>query len=271
LSTVAVLTSFIGSGCNRQPLLVLATTSSVAQSGLLDPIGRAYEAEVGMPIRVVQVGSGRALVLLANATADAAITHAPEGEAAALDVHPTWFYRKVLYNRFVLVGPERDPAGIAGMTDVVQAMARVAQSGERFISRGDESGTHERERQLWGRAGVTPIGDRLVVAGAAMGQTLRIADQMDAYTLTDEGTLAALGSVVRLRVHVSGDPRLLNTYAVLADPANNHGLHLARWFVEGSGRQVVHDVLTRGEVVGFVLWPLGTPSDHPAALPNGGP
>jgi tungstate transport system substrate-binding protein len=232
--------------------LVLATTTSVANSGLLDRVLPAYAAQ---PVRAVPVGSGRALIMLDANRADVVISHAPEQEAKALKEHPTWFYRKILYNDFLIVGPSNDPARIAGLTDAVTAMKRILESHQRFLSRGDESGTHERERQLWAAAGVAPNPDQVIVAGAGMGQTLRIASATGAYTLTDRGTFEMLSPSLRLRIVVAGDPGLLNTYAVLAAPSNDRGLRFARWLAEGEGRRVLADTLRNGQVRGFTLWP----------------
>jgi tungstate transport system substrate-binding protein len=127
--------------------------------------------------------------MLADRGVDVVITHAPERETAALDRHAGWFYRKILYNDFLLVGPPADPAGVAGIPDVAQAMRRIVASEHRFLSRGDESGTHERELSLWRAGGVEPTSHKhIVIAGAGMGQTLRIVSQTGAYTLTDRGT-----------------------------------------------------------------------------------
>jgi ABC-type tungstate transport system permease subunit len=123
-------------GCRSSvPPLVLATTTSVANSGLLDRVLPAYAAQ---PVRAVPVGSGRALIMLGDNRADVVISHAPEQEAKALKEHPTWLYRKILYNDFLIVGPSDDPARIAGLTDAVTAMKRILESHQRFLSRGDE-------------------------------------------------------------------------------------------------------------------------------------
>ena len=248
---------------SRSPL-ILATTTSVANSGLLDELVPSYSTEV----RTVQVGSGRALAMLAAGQAEVAISHAPEQEAAALTQHPTWFYRKILFNQFLIVGPADDPARIAGLTDAPAAMKRILDSGERFLSRGDESGTHERERQFWKAAGV-PQNQlaEVIVAGASMAQTLRSASETRSYTLTDGGTFAKLSSSLRLRELVTADPRLLNTYAVLADPQNARGLDFARWLATGKGRDVLAEVLNAGRVRGFTLWPSTRPGTSPDASP----
>src|SRR5690606_7520696 len=131
------------------------------------------------------------------------------------------------------------PAGVRDAQDAVDAMRRIAAGHTTFLSRGDESGTHERERALWREAGVQPDAARLVVAGAGMGQTLRIASGTGAYTLTDRGTFEALRASVDLDILHEGDERLLNTYAVLADPRRTRGERFARWLAEGDGHGVL--------------------------------
>jgi tungstate transport system substrate-binding protein len=264
---VALLLALAGSpACSRADgPMILATTSSVANSGLLDIVLAAYR---GGTVRPVLVGSGRALDMLAAGSADVVISHAPARENAALAAHPSWTYRKILYNDFLIVGPPDDPAGVAGAGDAVDAMRRIAQSDVRFLSRGDESGTHERERDLWSSAGVEPEPARLVIAGAGMGQTLRVAGSTGAYTLTDRGTYEALRESIPLRSLFEGDPRLLNTYAVIADPGNESGAVFARWLSDGAGRDVMEEALRAGRVKGFVLWPSGVAGSTPATRPH---
>lgn len=250
--------------CNRvQPPVTLATTTSVANSGLLDAVLPAYPVKV----QPMLVGSGRALEMLAAGQADVIVSHAPERESEALRTHPDWTYRKILYNDFVIVGPAEDPAAVKGSASAVAAMRRIAQSSSVFLSRGDESGTHAREEQLWRAADARPGGSRLVVAGAGMGQTLRIASSTGAYTLTDRGTLETLKDSLALAVLFEGDPGLLNTYAVIADSRRAGGESFAAWLGGPDGRRVVEAALDRG-VRGFTLWPPGAPTDDPFALPR---
>jgi tungstate transport system substrate-binding protein len=266
LALSASLCAAITTGCAR-PVnpLVLATTTSVGNSGLLDAVLPTYEARV---VRPLLVGSGRALEMLTSAQADVVISHAPAREASVLQAHPGLWYRKILFNDFLIVGPETDPAGVTGTTDAVAAMKRIAESDARFLSRGDESGTHERERELWTLAAATPSDGRLVIAGAGMGQTLRIASGTNAYTLTDRGTFEALRDSLRLRILSSGDPRLLNTYAVLAAESNRDGRDFAQWLAEGDGRTALKNALDGGGIKGFSIWPEGSPSAHPGDLPG---
>lgn len=266
VAAVALLALAAVAGCRRADgPVILATTSSLANSGLLDIVLAEYR---GATVRPVLVGSGRALDMLAAGAADAVISHAPAREAIALTAHPDWTYRKILYNDFLIVGPPDDPAGVAGSRDAIEAMTRIARSSARFLSRGDESGTHEREVELWTAAAVRPDAARLVVAGAGMGQTLRIAGSSGGYTLTDRGTFEALRQSVNLKILHEGDPRLLNTYAVIADPANERGAAFGLWLGEGAGRTVLAGALREGTVRGFTLWPAGVGGSEPAARPR---
>ena len=260
-STVGVCALLVA--CGRTPTpAVLATTTSVANSGVLDRLLPSYDRNVRVtPVRCL------ALRLLASGDAAVALTHAPEQERAALREHTEWYYRKLLYNDFLIVGPPEDPAHVRGSADAITTMRRIATSGVTFISRGDSSGTREREQQLWSLAGVTPVPSKLVVAGSGMGQTLLIASTTSAYTLTDRGTLEAFRASLRLNVLFADDPRLLNTYAVIADSRNPAGLRFAKWVAEGDGRPVLEGIVTR-QVQGFWIWPSGVPGDSPNALPR---
>jgi tungstate transport system substrate-binding protein len=252
-------------GCDRAPAPVtLATTTSVANSGLLDAVLPHY----GGKVQPVLVGSGRAIDMLASGQADVIISHAPEREAAALQQHPRWTYRKILYNDFVIVGPPYDPAGVKGSPNAIDAMSRIARSPSVFLSRGDESGTHERERRLWGAAQARPPASRLVVAGAGMGQTLRVASSTGAYTLTDRGTFETLAPSLELVILFEGDPRLVNTYAVIVDTGRRDGAAFAEWIAGPEGRRAMAEELSSGRIKGFAVWPAGTPGDDPLALPD---
>src|SRR5688500_7390122 len=166
-----LLASVLPATCSRTPnSLDIATTTSVQNSGLLEAL-LPHFAEAA--VRVHAAGSGRALAMLADGIVDLAISHAPETEARILAHHPTWAYRKIAYNRFVLLGPPDDPAAVRGAKDVVDAFQRVAGAAAVFVSRGDESGTHERERSIWQAAGVQPDKDQLRVSGQGMAITLR--------------------------------------------------------------------------------------------------
>jgi tungstate transport system substrate-binding protein len=214
LALVAVL--FAGSGCEQQQRnLVLATTTSMQDSGLLDLLIPRFEAQSGFRVKTIAVGSGQALKLAERGEADVLLAHAPEAERQVLAAGVVVERHLVMYNDFVVVGPPADPAKIAGEQDAAAALARIAGQGATFISRGDNSGTHQREQALWRKAGITPAGAWYQEASLGMGQTLTVASEKTAYTLTDRGTFLAMADKIDLRVLVEGDPALLNLYHVM--------------------------------------------------------
>jgi len=263
-----------GRHCGAEPTdrgaLTLATTTSVGNSGLLDELLVPYGLSGGIHVRPLLVGSGLALKMLADGHADLVISHSPLAEASALREHPTWDYRKLMFNDFVLVGPGDDPANVADGANLIDALRRIAASPSRFISRGDQSGTHEREQQLWARAGVTPPSGRLVTAGAGMGSTLRVASETAAYTLTDRATYSQLAPGLKLVVLFEGGPLLLNTYAAVFDPNGPRATDaaaLAQWLSDGAGRQRIERYRIAGNVQAFRAWPEGRQRGHPGDGP----
>lgn len=260
----AVLTAILLVTCSRTPnSLDVATTTSVQNSGLLEAL-LPHFAEAA--VRVHAAGSGRALAMLADGIVDLAISHAPETEARVLADHPTWVYRKIAYNRFVLVGPPDDPAAVRGAKDVVDAFRRIAGAAAVFVSRGDESGTHERERSLWQAAGVQPDKHQLRVSGQGMAITLRQADEQRGYTLSDEATFWQLENKIRLVSVFEADARLLNTYAVVYPRAAGTAERFAVWLAEGEGRERISAFRIAGRM-GFTVWPSGCRGDATTALP----
>lgn len=205
--------------------------------------------------------------MLADGNADLAITHAPELEAKAIAEHRDWAYTKLMFNDFVIVGPAHDPAKIAESTTPEEAFRRIARSGSRFISRGDSSGTHERENLLWAAAGARPRAEHLVVAGQGMGATLRVANETGAYTLTDRGTFAQHQQAVQLRVVYEGGATLLNTYAVIVPAGRSGASDLARWLTDGHGRAVIDGYRANGVAV-FNAWPTTASRTSPADVPR---
>ncbi|OFW39426.1 MAG: hypothetical protein A3J29_20675 [Acidobacteria bacterium RIFCSPLOWO2_12_FULL_67_14b] len=244
----------------------LATTTSVQNSGLLDSVRPAAEAATGLLIRVHAAGSGRALQMLANGAVDAVISHAPDTEQRLLVEHPGWSYRKIAYNAFVVVGPRSDPARLRESRDIVDAFQRIADSGSTFVSRGDESGTHEREDTFWKAAGRRPAGGRLIVSGRGMAQALRHADEAQAYTLTDAPTFWQVGDGLDLQILFDDDPRLMNTYALVHRRDRPEALALAEWIHSAAGRAAMAAFTIDGRR-GFEPWPEGCAAAAPAALP----
>jgi tungstate transport system substrate-binding protein len=221
LVVALALLGLVSPGAAGSRAVILATTTSTQDSGLLDVLVPMFERESGITVKTVSVGTGQALALAARGEADVALVHAPALEKKYVADGTLHRRRLVMYNDFVLVGPAGDPAAIAGQRSAVEALRRIAAAGARFVSRGDRSGTHLLEQALWKQAGVAPAAPWYVESGQGMGATLALADDRRAYTLTDRATLLAYGRRVALQILVERDRPLLNVYSVLeVNPAN---------------------------------------------------
>jgi tungstate transport system substrate-binding protein len=215
--------------------VILATTTSTADTGLLDAIAPIFLEATGYTLKPIAVGSGAALELGQRGEADVLLVHSPAAEEAFMADGYGTERRTVMYNDFVIVGPADDPAILAEATDANDAMTRIANAQATFISRSDDSGTHALERRLWEAVGITPEGDWYTESGTGMGDTLNIAGERGGYTLTDRGTYLALQDRLGLEVLVEGDPALLNVYHVLlVNPQNGRDIDEAagRAFLE---------------------------------------
>ena len=211
----------------RSPV-ILSTTTSTQDSGLLDVLVPMFERQHGYSVKTVAIGTGQALALGARGEADVVLAHAPELEKKFVADGKMQNRRLVMYNDFVVIGPADDPAKIKGMTSAAQAMKAIAEAGARFVSRGDNSGTHLLEKALWKLAGVEPKAPWYIESGQGMGLTLGIADDRNAYTLTDRGTYPAYQKRVRLPILLQGDRPLLNVYSVMeVNPANGPKVNTA--------------------------------------------
>ena len=197
------------------PTVVLSTTTSTQDSGLLDVLIPLFEKQSGLTVKPVSVGTGQALALAARGEADVVLVHAPALEKKYVADGKLLNRRLVMYNDFIVVGPEADPAKIRGGPRAAAALAKIAAAGARFVSRGDKSGTHILEQALWKEAGVTPAAPWYIESGQGMGATLGIADDRRAYTLTDRGTYLAFSKRIALKTLVEGDRALFNVYSVM--------------------------------------------------------
>jgi tungstate transport system substrate-binding protein len=208
--------------------VILSTTTSTQDSGLLDVLVPLFERQSGYSVKTIAVGTGQALALAGRGEADVVLAHAPALEKKQVAEGKTLNRRLVMYNDFVVIGPADDPAKIKGTKKAADAMKTIAASGARFVSRGDNSGTHTLEKTLWKLAGVEPQGGWYIESGQGMGATLGIADDRRAYTLTDRGTYLAFQKRVRLPILVEGDKPLLNIYSVMeVNPANGPKVNAA--------------------------------------------
>ena len=201
--------------------VILSTTTSTQDSGLLDVLVPMFEKKTGLSVKTVSVGTGQALALAARGEADVALVHAPSLERKYVEDGKMQHRRLVMYNDFIIIGPEDDPARIKGMPRAVDALKRIAETQSRFVSRGDKSGTHLLELGLWKQAGIEPKGAWYIESGQGMGQTLGIANDRRAYTIADRGTWLAFQKRVSLPILVEKDKPLLNIYSVMeVNPAN---------------------------------------------------
>jgi tungstate transport system substrate-binding protein len=195
--------------------IILATTTSTQDSGLLDELLPLFEEQTGYLVKPIAVGTGEALAMGERGDADVLLAHAPAREKEIVAAGFVINRRIVMHNDFLIVGPEEDPAGIHGSDNGAESVERIAETGTRFTSRGDDSGTHFLEMSLWDAAALDPGGDWYISTGQGMGATLLIAAEMRAYVLTDRATYLALRDRTGLVPHVEGDPLFLNIYSVL--------------------------------------------------------
>jgi tungstate transport system substrate-binding protein len=223
------------------------TTHSLEDSGLLEVLAEAFHAHhPDLRLSATAVGSGAALEIGRRGDADVLLTHDPDGEREFMAAGAGEERGAVMENRYLLVGPPSDPAGIAGESQMEGALRAIARSGARFLSRGDDSGTHRRERALWRAAGLEPWTTRpvwYVEAGLGMAETLQTADQLDAYVLTDDGTFLHLSPRLALAVIVSADPVLINPYSYIlpARARNREGARRFAAWLTGPGQAIIRD------------------------------
>ncbi|KJS18770.1 MAG: hypothetical protein VR72_21395 [Clostridiaceae bacterium BRH_c20a] len=229
--------------------LVLATTTSTEDSGLLDILIPAFEKEYNTQVKVIAVGSGQAMEMGKKGDADALLVHSPAAEDQFMAEGWGKVRKDVMYNQFLIVGPASDPAGISGMADAVAALKKLAETNSKFISRADKSGTHSKELSIWKAAEVTPAGSWYIESGQGMGDTLMMAVEMNAYTLIDEATfLSFKNKTIGFQVVVEGDKLLFNPYGAIAvspEKYPNIGFKAAEAFVnfiaEGEGQSIIAD------------------------------
>ncbi len=247
--------------------VLLGTTTSAANSGLLDSLLPAFERETGIHVDQLPVGSGVALKYGENGDVDVVLTHDPEAEEAFVRRGFGVSRVPLMYSDFVILGPPTDPASVSGSPTAAEAFNRIAARGMAFVSRGDGSGTHMRERQIWKQAGVAPAGPWYVEAGQGMGTCLMLASEKEAYILSDRGTYVARRDKTSLSILLEGDPILANPYSIIAvspgrRPGGNHegALRLIEWLrsPEGQGRIAAFHVGGRP-----LFFPMETQEDRP--------
>ena len=259
--------SFSGTGQAEERFIILQSTTSTQNSGLFDAILPRFQTKTGIEVRVVAVGTGQALKNARNGDGDVLLVHAkPEEEAFVAE---GWGVKRydVMSNDFVIIGPANDPADIAGLPRAGVALRKISQTQAAFVSRGDESGTHKKERALWKVAAVDPLETGATwyrEAGAGMGATLNTAVGMRAYTLTDRGTWLSFRNKGDYTILVEGDSQLFNQYGViLVNPAKHPhvkaglGQQFIDWLVGPEGQSLIAGYAIAGQPLFFPNAPGG--------------
>ena len=235
-------------------LLRLATTTSTANSGLLDFLLPKFTEQTSIEVHVIAVGTGKALRLGREGDVDIVLVHAREAEDAFVEAGYGVERRDVMYNDFVIVGPKSDPAGAATSRSTSEVLQRIHDRQTPFISRGDDSGTHKRELILWQSAGTTPAGSWYREVGQGMGKTLQIANEIDAYTMTDRGTWLAYQAKLDIELLFEGDPPLFNPYGIIAVNPERHqdvnyggAKKLTEWMTSPKVQQMIGSFKIKGQ------------------------
>ena len=250
LATLILSLSLFGAAARADNAFILVqSTTSTQNSGLFDHILPQFTEASGIEVRVVAVGTGQAIRNAANGDGDVLLVHADSAEVAFVADGLGVERFDLMYNDFVIVGPSGDPAAVMGMTNASDALAMIAESGSAFASRGDDSGTHKKERSLWQEAGVDPVvssGDWYQETGSGMGATLNTASGMGAYALTDRATWIAFENKGDLVIAVEGDDALFNQYGViLVNPQrfehvkSDEGQAFIDWLLSSDGQNAI--------------------------------
>jgi len=232
----------------------LATTTSTENSGLLAVLNPIFEQKYNVKVDVIAVGTGKALKIGSHGDVDVVLVHAPEAELKYVEQGDFIDRKPVMHNDFVIIGPKNDPAGLKNATSVGDSLKKIMQMRVRFVSRGDDSGTHKKEMALWQLAESEPAGSWYIKAGQGMGAVIKMADEMNAYTLSDRGTYIAFQDKVELEVLYQQSPPLFNPYHIMAvNPIKHQDVNYALTtqyieFLTGSeGQGIINDFKLKGE------------------------
>ncbi len=241
-----------------QQVLRLSTTTSTENSGLLAYLLPQFEAKTKLKVKVISVGTGKALELARNGDVDVTLVHARAAEDKFVADGDGIDRRDVMYNDFVIVGPQSDPAGVAGGKNVLDALRKIAASPAKFISRGDNSGTDQMERAYWKALAIVPAGSRYLSAGLGMGEVLNMAAELQAYTLSDRATYATYHARTGLAIMVEGDPKMYNPYGIIAvNPARHKDINatgarqLIDWLTSADGQKAIASFKPGGQQLFF--------------------
>lgn len=250
---------------SAQERLKISSTTSTDNSGLFGALNPPFEKRFNCRVDVIAVGTGKALKIGESGDVDVVFVHAREAEDKFIAEGHGVNRRDVMYNDFIIIGPQEDPAGIRGFKDAKKALAAIAEKGSLFISRGDDSGTHKKELTLWKKAKILPKGKWYAEAGQGMGAVIQIANEKKAYALADRGTYLAYSDKVDLTLLCEGDKDLFNPYGIMAvSPAKfphaNYILAMAYigWVTSQDGQKIIRE---------FGVEKFGQPLFIPQAIP----
>ncbi|WP_168016856.1 substrate-binding domain-containing protein [Halomonas salinarum] len=240
------------------PFITLASTTSTEQSGLFDSILPKFKEDSGIDVRVVAVGTGQAFEIARRGDADSLLVHDTTGEKRFVEEGYGSERQNVMYNDFVILGPDSDPAGVRGAKDIEQALTRIAEAEAPFASRGDDSGTNRAELRLWDAADIEPSGEWYRELGSGMGPTLNTAAGMDAYVISDRATWVAFNNPQNLEIVFEGDEALFNQYgSILISeerfPDLKHDLaeQWHNWLISDEGQEAIADYSLDGQQLFF--------------------
>jgi tungstate transport system substrate-binding protein len=250
--------AILAAPASAQQIIRLSTTTSTDNSGLLTWLLPAFEAKTNSKVRVIAVGTGKALELAKNGDVDVTLVHARPAEDRFVAEGHGVNRRDVMYNDFIIVGPASDPAGIKGGKDVLAALKTINERHAKFISRGDNSGTDLMEKAYWKELGIQPSGSGYVSAGLGMGAVLNMAAELNAYTLTDRATYGAYRAKTGLAIMIEGDARMFNPYGIIAvNPAKHPGINyqgamqLVEWITSEEGQKKIASFKVDGQQLFF--------------------
>jgi tungstate transport system substrate-binding protein len=231
----------------QQKNIILATTTSTQDSGLLDVLLPIFEKETGYFVKTIAVGSGQAMAMGQRGEADVLLVHSPAAEKKFVSKAYGIHRRLIMHNDFIIVGPPEDPAKIRGLKSAAEAFKRIASAKDLFISRADNSGTHAKEKAIWTASKINPEKEKWYQqTGLGMGETLNVASEKNAYTLADRGTYLALKRHLQLDILTEGDALLLNIYHVIE-------VNPAKWpKVNAAGAKAFADFMVSQEVQGLI-------------------
>lgn len=253
-TAVVALLGTLALSAHAQERLRMATTTSTEASGLLNALNPVFEKKHNTVVDVIAVGTGKALKLGENGDVDIVFVHAPQAEEKFVEAGYGIDRTPVMHNDFVIIGPADDPANVNSTSFAVEALQTISRTEATFISRGDDSGTHKKEKQLWEQAGIDPAGAWYLAVGQGMGAVLQIAEDKQAYALTDRGSYIAYVDKIDLQIVSEGDKALHNPYHIIAVNPERHPhvkYDLATDYIDfvtgEEGQKIIRDYRIQGQ------------------------